>query len=365
MERRLPATRESVTTKRRIGPAAGRRPVPALRVAPAGARAGSLAAQRAFTLVELLVAIVVIGILVTLVVTYAARARHQQKIANTHATMNATHMALGMFETETPLRMHYDGKIKTFGPYPPYQLAGDITVDHSVARLLDSQRPGPAATSTKGDPGGTLADRLARDMGMPVSGSSVAEWVRIDTTPSDATRSDDDNRALSAYLTVFTPGAMNQIPSGALKPLKPVGTGLGEYVNVAGKASIDPNSNRQVLGIFDAFDVPLDYFLYVHLAVAPSPSGTTVKIVDRQPVLRSRGIERDVHVSYVNGMKKSDPGKWEFSKAMPSPYADVNASGVFNLGSGMAGAGWVRAVGSGVFETIKREDYGYVPQQDP
>jgi len=337
--------------------------------------------RRAFTIIELLVVIVVLAILVTLIVTVAGRAQYNQKVQNTRATMKNVELAIEQFATENPLRLLYDGKTnRTFGPYPPYQVFGDTgqpPPPWTVAALLDGSGPGGRR--------GRLWHRLARDLGCPSDGvrNNYRDWVQMDEG-SDFERANDDIRALAAYLAVFSPGAFAQIPPSALQPLvrDPVNLPVGEFVSTSGTARSgqtgDPNiltARRQILGIHDAWGVPLDYFLYVRIEFTSSG----YRVMDRVPVLRSLGIEREAY----NLLRKpgadprpSDPRKWIFSREMPAPYAGFfEDTGRHNANEypGTQANGWVRAVatgpsrwqadGNGWRPPDGREDYDFTPRK--
>jgi prepilin-type N-terminal cleavage/methylation domain-containing protein len=309
-------------------------------------------AARAFSLVELLVVIAVIGLLIAAIVGIANVAIHNQKVRNTRAIMKNVTLAIDQFKEEDPLRLIYNGKNPTFGPYPPYQLAGDRTNPSSVAGVLD--------------PNGwaDLGVRLTRDLSGQTPPPPEPN-VYVDIEQGNA---NDDIRALYAYLTLYAPGALAQVPESAKKALPDRLGGPSEMVNPTGSGTNPPGTGAlDVFGIYDAWDVPLDYLLYVKLEWGVRANGTVgVKIKDRVPVLRSRGIPRDVYdVQQNDPQAPPDPSNWIFSTEFPSPPADVAwDTGVFNTGGGSTANGWARAVGIGP-PPANREDYGYRPDQDP
>lgn len=353
--------------------AIGRRQKP-VRQAPGGdpplGAGGSetLAGSRAFTIVELLVVIAVLGILITLIVTIASRAQYNQKVQNTRATMKNVELAIEQFATENPLRLVYDRKTdRTFGPYPPYQVAGDVTAPNTVASLLDRSRPP--------DKDGRLWHRLARDLGCSDPKGKWGDWVVMDTDQRSMERLNDDVRALSTYLAVFSPGAFTQIPESSLQPLArdPINLPNGEFVSTSGTArsgqTNDPDiltARKQILGIHDAWGVPLDYFLY--LKVQWSHSDRRFHVVDRAPVLRSLGIEREAFdlLRKSGAERLSDPRKWIFSREMPAPYmpvTDLYGTLRMPLEKDDQQEGWLRAVATGPvqFPFEGREDYDFEP----
>ncbi len=307
-------------------------------------------------MIELLVVIAVIGLLIAAIVGIANAAIHNQKVRNTRAIMKNVTLAIDQFKEEDPLRLIYNGKNPTFGPFPPYQLANapDTANQNSLVYNLEANPPGA---------NDTLAQRLGRDF---LNDASPAEGPTgvVDLDPNQATNR--DIQALYTYLKVLMPSGLTQVPESALKPLNPQYPPPGEFVNPTGNSS---NTEAQVgiFGIHDAWGVPLDYLLYVKLEwtwrrdplLGVEQAG--MKIADRIPVLRSRGISREVYdVQQNDPQAPRDPSKWIFSTEFPSPLADVAntgfwANGVFLAGNA-TGNGWARA-------KALAEDYGYVPTE--
>ena len=132
----------------------------------------------------------------------------------------------------------------------------------------------------------------------------------------------------------------------------------------------DPNSAVDVFGIYDAWGVPFDYFLYVKLEMGPPrpPCNTTNGdwyVADRKPVLRSRGITLD---EYKAGVVDAD--KFIFSEDFPLPEANGPYTGpsdpvrlTFRQQGVMTNTntkanGWARVPGSG---DLDPNSFGYVP----
>ena len=300
---------------------------------------------RGFSLVELLVVIAVIGLLIAAVVGIANVAIDNQKVRNTHAIMNNVTLAIDQFKEEDPLRLIYNGKNPTFGPYPPYQLYGGPPFPNdSVPLALEANPPGNAG----------LVSRFARDLvGLASPYNPSLDQVTIDSDPAQL--GNHDVRALYTYMKVLMPSALTQVPDSALQPLSSV----YEFVNPTGISS-NTAAQERILAIHDAWGVPLDYLLYVKVEWGVRADGTVgVKITDRVHVLRSRGISRELYdVQQQDNAAPRDPSKWIFSTAFPSPLADAANTtfwldGVFRAGS-PSGNGWARAV-------AQAEDYGYVP----
>ncbi len=350
--------------------------------------------RRGFSLVELLVVIAVIGLLVGLIAVAAGPALNAQRRTNTIATMRNVTLAIDQFAADNPLKLLYDGRLNpTFGPYPPYQVAGNVRrgpgepyQNPTIAFLIDGDRPSDSGNGRDSD--ARIDIRLARDLGMPYDPASgplgnVDDWVRIDTR--DAERENDDNRALSAYLSVFSPSAFNQIPSAALRPLVKPGGSLpsGEFLDTAGLAANTSaqDSKRQILGIHDAWGVPMDYFLYIRVEYGFRPDGSIgFRITERTPVLRSRGIAREIYDAQLASGAASDPQKWIFSREMPTPYAGNLTPANGRLAEPNAGPnnptvsdGWLRAVGIGRLNGYVGgspdlpdggEDFAFTPEYD-
>ncbi|MBL8878447.1 MAG: prepilin-type N-terminal cleavage/methylation domain-containing protein [Phycisphaerales bacterium] len=321
----------------------------------------------AFTLIELLVAILIIGLITTLVLTIASKGVHQQKKANTLAIMRGTTLAIEQFAAERPLRNTYgirrvevtsSASISiepTFGDLPPYQLAGGSNSGSLSARTVVEQNYLNASQNRPA----TLSDRLWWDL-RPNPSVAQGNVVRIDTNDPKA---NDDNRALYTYLRVFSARSLDQIPRNALKPLtRPL---QPEMVNPTGAGfniGATPNGAIDVLGIHDAWGVPLDYMLYVKLERYPrddanNPNGW--RVVDRIAVLRSHGMDRD---AYDAGSEHS--GGDIYSVPMPEPAAKMDANGALQNWNRGDNGGWIRAKGAPSVNGGEEEDYEYVPALD-
>lgn len=296
--------------------------------------------RRAFTLIEVLVVIVVMGVLIAAIGLVGSRVMNSHKIRITEATMKATRQAIDQFATQNPLGTIYKRRnAETFGTYPPYQLANRGS---GVAWVLEPNHP---LCPPSGLPQ-TLANRVARDL----SGQTAPvlnQWVGFVDDPNT-----DDIRALYTYLKVYAASELSQVPNTAVKPLSPT----GEYVNPAGKGS-DPNSALGVQGIYDAWGVPLMYFLYVKVEYGVLPNGTVDwRVTDRKPVLASRGISFEEYVEELKGTDPLDPEKWIVSEPFPAPAAVLDDAQTGKLNASTKSGGWVRMKAAG-----HEKDYTYVP----
>lgn len=331
-----------------------------------------------FTMIELLVVIAVLALLIALVTAVASKAIGQQKQRNTQQIMQNVSLALEQFASENPLRAVYDRRgLESFGKYPPYQLYGGNPTGNSwtVRKLVEPD------LSAQGEaiPPAYLSNRLWRDLGNNTR--SEDNWVVIATPPGAVSYPDahDDNRALYAYLKVFSPGSMNLIAENVIKPLYPqLDPDDRSYVNPKGDGT-QPGDDGclDVLGIHDAWGVPLDYMLYVKCEWRLPVGGTNPRFVitERRPVLRSRGIKREVYDAWVQSdpaapmnraMNVSPPEKWIFSEEFPQPWLgppdeedlsnDFLKHGEIDF-TGTQCNGWVRAV-------ALEEDYAYLPDGD-
>jgi type II secretory pathway pseudopilin PulG len=316
-------------------------------------------------LVEVLIVIVVISLLIAVIGTVSVKVMHGQKMALTQTIMRNTKMAIDRFAEADPLRSIYNRKGNvTFGPYPPYMLAGLDTgaptptnVREAVERYADYAGGGSFTY--------ILSDRWHRDLGNRYG--NVSDWVRIDETGPNARdkRKDDDIRALYAYLKVYSPETLSSLPAAAVKPLDPA---YREYVNPTGAGTNPPpedGSAIDVLGIHDAWGVPLDYFLYVKLewdALANPPVGAW-KVTQRIPALRSHGHSREEHDAESDEPSDAEKQNWIFSDPFPSPAARLPDKGDPTLPVGSAqNAGWVRArAGGSPTDPATWDDYDYVP----
>lgn len=316
-----------------------------------------------FTLIELLVVIAVLGVLIAMITALATRATESQKIANTKNLMRTVEFAIDQFSTNDPLRLIYNNPRRlngrTFGALPPYELRLPAQNPNHVTYVLE---PNYDETHSPGNSPPTLSGRLWHNLGNGVNQES--DWVQIEKNDP----MNDDIRALSAYLAVFEPSGYAGIPSRSLKPL-PVKSNLpfGEVVNASGKLNTLTPGNlsategtKQVLGIYDAFDVPLDYFIALRIEWRINPSTLTPGwvVMDRIPVLRSRGVDREV---YDASQGKTSGRRAIYSRALPAPLAEVDKDGYLKLGKTQSG-GWVRAVAGDGNKTY--DGYGYRPEFD-
>jgi prepilin-type N-terminal cleavage/methylation domain-containing protein len=304
-------------------------------------------APRAFTLVELLVVIVVIGLLISIMGLVGVRVYTAQKARYTETIMNNTRVAIDQFALENPLRGIYDSvgttRTRTFGPFPPYQIHAQD--DASIRNVLEPRHPLWSGTVE------SLPMRLALDFKGDVSFEPNCFWRAQQYPASD---SNWDIRALYIYLATYSPGVLEQIPPDALKPLTardPNNPLTGEYFNPSGSAALDPgapgNNWSDVLGIHDAWGVPLDYFMYVKLGLGVDVYGLPGWVVlDRQPALRSRGVSREVYDAKT-GTKAGD---WLFSEPFPAKACSaVTFEGELEGSVTADASGWARAIGQNDF----------------
>ena len=310
--------------------------------------------SRAFTLIELLIVIVVIGLLIGAIAMVGGRAMYYHKVTYTETIMRTVTTAIEQFATENPLRNIYDRKdAATFGPYPPYMLFGGGPGAAGSAAVAEVLEPYASYSLPPSPSGYVLADRVRRDFGKRQN--AVGSYSTFTTADGN-----DDIRALYTYLKVYSSAALAQIPQDKLKPL----TGTAEYVNPTGAGCAPGTAGLiDVLGIYDAWDVPLDYFLYVKLEWSVLPDGSAGwRVTERRPVLRSRGITLDEYKAEAGGTDPLDPGKWIFSEPFPSPVADsqnanFKGTGILTSPGSTARNGWARALAPGDDPNV----FGYVP----
>ncbi len=319
-----------------------------------------------FTMIELLVVMVVLGLLISLVTAVAGKAIRQQKVRNTQQIMQNVTLALQQFAAEDPLQAKYGRKgSEMFGTCPPYQLA-DPDNNDSVCYAVEPHLTGPDPYT----PPDTLVERLWRDLGNRVAPED--NWVVINT-PAGTPDPDgyDDSRALYTYFRVFSPESLNLIPEASIKPLYPQLQADGRsYVNSRGAgASQGTDGAEDILTIHDAWGVPLDYMMYVKVEWMLPTGGTAARFVvtERKPVLRSLGIKREVYDAEVKAVDNPtervfDSSKWLFSEQLSSPLAKLTdgpdyRQGILDRGQASRANGWVRVVGAA-------ESYAYLPDGD-
>ncbi len=322
---------------------------------------------RAFTLVEVLVVIVVVSLLIAVIGLVGIKVVHHQKVALTETIIKDVKMAIDRFAELDPLKSVYDRAreepgpdltwntsddlVRTFGPYPPYTLAN---AGSGVASIMEPSYPA------------NLEVRLSRDLSGNPSLATPNGYVDIEWGSRN-----DDIRALYAYLAIYARDTLSSIPDSAKKPLadRTSPPGGPEMVNPAGDGTgSSPGPGAiDVLGIYDAWGVPLDYFLYVKLewdGLANAGAGAW-RVTQRIPVLHSWGITREEYDAEINGTDALDPELWVVSDPFPSPAAAaVNWQDGTLSGTGAAASGWTRALGAGDLRIVpgnKDKSFGYVP----
>jgi prepilin-type N-terminal cleavage/methylation domain-containing protein len=303
---------------------------------------------RAFTLIELLVVIAVIGLLIGVMALVGSRLLTSQKARYTEQIMKNTTIAIDQFAEVNPSKRAYDRRtLPSFGPLPSYMLEALSGRTEANAALETTFPDDPETTSDDGVYSYTFEDRLRRDFGGGQSGNYY-------DYQGDADIGNHDMRSLFVHLNSTVPDAVATIPQDALKPLR----SQAEYFSAAGDAgNTNSDSRFDILGIHDAWGVPLDYFLNVKIDPA---SGGGWKVVDRMPVLRSLGVTKD-----EANVGAAPPEAWIFSQNLPKPFASVDESGnIANLGDKRQAAGWFRARAAGHQDQDKVYYYGYLPEQD-
>jgi hypothetical protein len=351
----------------------------------------------AFTIIELIVVIVIVGLLTTLIIAGASRAIYSSRAAYTRQIMSNTLRGVDIFATENPLRLIYGAtEGRGFAPFPPYVLAnagGTYSSDKAIVGLLETKVEESQVVSR-------LSYKLSRDLGRP-RGEKRTPWVQLGKNQQNERDGNDDIRALYAYLKAFTPSALEQVPEGVLKPLNPLAQADPNQADLMNPTGQGPepgepdNAWVDILGIHDAWDVPLDYFLYVKVEwktrriTDPRDSrvGQTAPawvITDRVPVLRSRGVQRETYDAWIAALENGDvqssyvfnrPSNWIFSSELPRPwfpdkstannaFADQDrGTFVSQPGTTPPPGGWLRAVGREAFGNFDA-DYRYLPSHD-
>lgn len=341
----------------------------------------SVSQRRGFSLIELLVVVGVVGLLLASLTVAGTTAIYAARAKNTRQVIANVEFALEVFREENPLRLTYDRpRSATFGPYPPYQLANWAEQSGSEPATV-AQAVEPVAR----DSGKTnrLSDRLHADLGEQQG--RKGNWVRLGSEGRrQANEGDghDDNRALVAYLNAFAPGALTGLPNWATKPINPEQPDL---INPTGNAAEPGEADSgwvDILGVHDAWGVPLDYFHYIKLEWTydrggPFNSyGTRYMVRDRRPAIRSLGLDRDTYdIRRAADLMKQDTynrrDNWIFSSPLPRPflsedYVDANNGNLTDGTSGQLISGWVRAAAADeAGPGAAREDYGYLPTEDP
>jgi hypothetical protein len=331
-------------------------------------------------MIELLVVIAIIALLTTLVVTGASSALDAAKKRNTLQVMQNGLAAIEVFASENPLGGVYNaGPDPGFGNLPPYQLARGRTARfdprwNRAPQTLPELTGWGTELSARQE---SLSLRLFADLSgrnlVGLQSPPVRDLVRFSTDGDGH----DDARALSTYLSVFSPRALDALPPSSMRPLNPREP---EYINPRGTAGNpgDPKSGWRDLNVLhDGWGVPLNYFMYVKIGVGVRDNGRRAgpRIIDRRPVLMSRGVDREFYDEWAQqgSTLREDPRNWMFSEPLPTPVCDkddVTNKGRLNGKTPVDfRTGWVRLIADENRATnsdeVVNDQPGYLPEYDP
>lgn len=353
----------------------------------------------AFTLVELLVAVIIIALLIALITGVASRAIYQQKKSITEQTMGALTRSVEQFATANPLRGLYSRKdLETFGAYPPYQLklpSNSAAKDVCAPYIIEPDPPAPGFGNVS--TGNLLIDRLTRDFG----GKSGQQnnYIRLADDQTGETLGQDDIRSFMAYMLAFDKGSLDQVSPAVFRPIRrdagrdivdATNTSKRDFINPSGKTPPEPGADgsnwQDLLVPHDAWGVPLDYMLYAkyewkrYRVTSPSFGQMGImrdgfRVVDRKPAFRSRGVSREEYDAWISSSKTDlslralalkKPADWIFSEPLPRPWAQITdqddathmqRDGLLKDSLTAAANGWLRVV-------AQDDDYAYRPDLD-
>lgn len=262
------------------------------------------ARRRAFTLIELMVVVAIIGLLTAMVTVAGPVVYETHRKIKTTATMRSVEMAIDQFSELDPLRSTYNSPSrKSFGSYPAYAIFNQEKSNgksNYIQSVIEPGEPFPQSIGSSNEY--TLRGRLARDLfsnSVNVSNlknsSSGLLSIDDDSTYEKANlqRTYDDMRALYAYLAAYVPDALEAIPESSRLPLtdNEQYSDEGEYFNPTGVQN-NLAGRIPILGIVDAWGVPMDYLVMFKLKYTINSDGLAGwTVVDRRPVLRSQGAK--------------------------------------------------------------------------
>jgi prepilin-type N-terminal cleavage/methylation domain-containing protein len=296
------------------------------------------ATRRAFSLVELMIVIAILGLLVSIGVFVGSRVLYEQKVSQARATMQILTSVAEDFARVDPLRNKNRGATMEthFGGHPPYSL--DDTVDFDDDNNRDF-----------------FADiRVVFHFYLANRQGSINNYVsELDPEP-------DAN--LDLWISIlnfygltrqFAPDLLDTIPEDIVVD-PPVEQPF--LIEPDGRLGDSDEQAVDVQAIVDPWGVPYQYLVYAKLEpeldIGSGTSDPVWKVTEVIPVFMSYGAEPEKLAQAL-----ADPDRWIWSEDLPRPRANIDADGDLPSNATHDDAGWVRL-------RAFQAPYGFLPEQD-
>ena len=296
--------------------------------------------RRAFSLVELMIVIAILGLLVGIGVFVGSRVRYEQKVSQARATMQILSSVAEDFAAADPLasRNRRLGGVACFGQFPGYPIPDDIP------SAVEPRVSGFDELGFRDDITGLNNVLMMYLTGNPRASSN--NWI---------TNAGGDLNRWQSILSFYTlaqlyaPTTLDLIPEDIVAD-PPTDDAL--LVDPDGNLNASDSRAVDVNGLVDPWGEPYQYLLYVKLEaeidIGSGEEDPVWAVAEVMPVFMSFGAEPEKIDQAL-----TDPDRWIWSEDLPQPYAKVND---LNDPSN-ENAGWIRLVPADLSTTV-----GLIPQ---
>lgn len=286
--------------------------------------------RRAFSLVELMIVIAILGILFGIGVFVGSRVLYEQKVSQARSTMQILTSVAEDFAAADPLvsRHRRLGGVACFGQFPGYPipagLPSDLRFRDDITELNEV-----LMMYLTGNPGRSTSGWITG------AGGDLTRWQSI----------------LSFYTLaqLYAPTALDLVPEDIVAD-PPTDDAL--LVDPDGNLNASDSRAVDVNGIVDPWGEPYQYMLYVKLEaeidIGSGDEDPVWAVAEVMPVFMSFGAESEKIEPAL-----ADPDRWIWSEDLPQPYAavsDLNDPSNDN-------AGWIRLVPADLSAVV-----GLIPQ---